>query len=64
MTIHQRDDDQTIADRIREIKPPGCTCYIEIEPNFTHTQHEVRLIPKYRCHVHYPATSAALKGSN
>lgn len=59
MTDHQRQDDQAIAAKIREIKPPGCRCYIYIDQELIETH--VTLDPDYRCPIHYPETSTTLK---
>lgn len=63
MTNYQRQDDSFIAAQIREIKPPGCTCYIQIDQEHFDGTHSIDIQPNYRCHAHYPETSAALKGS-
>lgn len=62
MTLeHQDPQDQDLAKRIIELKPDGCTCHIEFEEVGMTGHISVSRGDDFRCKIHYPMTTAALK---
>lgn len=59
---HPQPQDSEIAAKIRELKPAGCRCLFHIETGPFADQFSIDISAEYRCPIHYPETSAALKG--